>query len=69
MLTRPAARAFFGATALFVLSAGCGKATIGGAKVAAAETPKAGFSFAVFGDSRSMMQLPYRKDQEVEARS
>ena len=27
-----------------------------------------GFSFAVYGDSRSMMYLPYRKDQEAEAR-
>ena len=28
----------------------------------------AGFSFAVYGDSRSMMYLPYRSDQEAEAR-
>ncbi len=27
-----------------------------------------GFSFAVYGDSRSMMYLPYRSDQEAEAR-
>jgi hypothetical protein len=27
-----------------------------------------GFSFAVYGDSRSMMYLPYRSDQEKEAR-
>lgn len=27
-----------------------------------------GFSFAVYGDSRSMMYLPYREDQEAEAR-
>jgi hypothetical protein len=27
-----------------------------------------GFSFAVYGDSRSMMYLPYRADQEAEAR-
>ena len=26
------------------------------------------FSFAVYGDSRSMMYLPYRSDQEKEAR-
>ncbi len=26
------------------------------------------FSFAVYGDSRSMMYLPYKKDQETEAR-
>jgi len=28
----------------------------------------AGFSFAVYGDSRSMFYLPYKSDQEVEAR-
>jgi hypothetical protein len=27
-----------------------------------------GFSFAVYGDSRSMMNLPYKSDQEAEAR-
>src|SRR5271167_1429749 len=27
-----------------------------------------GFSFAVYGDSRSMMYLPYKQDQEAEAR-
>src|SRR5215469_16115805 len=27
-----------------------------------------GFSFAVYGDSRSMFYLPYRSDQEAEAR-
>jgi len=27
-----------------------------------------GFSFAVHGDSRSMMYLPYKQDQEAEAR-
>ena len=27
-----------------------------------------GFSFAVYGDSRSMMYLPYKLDQEAEAR-
>lgn len=29
---------------------------------------RAAFSFAVYGDSRSMMYLPYRADQEAEAR-
>ena len=28
----------------------------------------AGFSFAVYGDSRSMFYLPYKSDQEAEAR-
>ena len=27
-----------------------------------------GFSFAVYGDSRSMMYLPYKSDQEADAR-
>src|SRR5690242_6989447 len=27
-----------------------------------------GFSFAVYGDSRSMMYLPYKQDEEPEAR-
>ena len=31
-------------------------------------TADSGFSFAVYGDSRSMMYLPYRSDQEAEAR-
>ena len=37
---------------------------------AAEASPSAdsGFSFAVYGDSRSMMYLPYRSDQEAEAR-
>src|SRR5260370_21727246 len=39
--------------------------------IATAEAPPSagsGFSFAVYGDSRSMMYLPYRSDQEAEAR-
>jgi hypothetical protein len=28
----------------------------------------AGFSFAVYGDSRSMMQLPYKAEEEAQAR-
>jgi hypothetical protein len=37
---------------------------------AAAQQPpvNSGFSFAVYGDSRSMMYLPFRSDQEAEAR-
>lgn len=31
-------------------------------------TGETGFTFAVYGDSRSMMYLPYREDQEPEAR-
>ena len=33
-----------------------------------AQPAAAGFSFAVYGDSRSMFYLPYRSDQEAEAR-
>jgi hypothetical protein len=28
-----------------------------------------GFSFAVYGDSRSMMYLPYKQDEEPQARA
>src|SRR4029077_13872583 len=31
-------------------------------------TADSGFSFDVYGDSRSMMYLPYKADQEAEAR-
>src|SRR5208282_599676 len=33
-----------------------------------AQPAAAGFSFAVYGDSRSMFYLPYKSDQEAEAR-
>jgi len=33
-----------------------------------APAAQSGFSFAVYGDSRSMMYLPYKQDQEAEAR-
>jgi hypothetical protein len=36
--------------------------------VDARDPADAGFSFAVYGDSRSMMYLPYKADQEAEAR-
>ena len=68
MLAKTAATAFTGGVAVLIVAASCGKTTLGGEKAAAAEKPNPGFSFAVYGDSRSMMQLPYRKDQEAEAR-
>jgi hypothetical protein len=34
----------------------------------ASRPASSGFSFAVYGDSRSMMYLPYKSDQEAEAR-
>jgi hypothetical protein len=37
------------------------------ARTGAAEKAEPGFSFEVYGDSRSMMYLPYRSDQEAEA--
>jgi hypothetical protein len=43
-------------------------ATLAGPSSAQEKSTKAGFSFAVYGDSRSMMYLPYRQDQEAEAR-
>jgi hypothetical protein len=52
------------ATAFLTLCAGCGSNL-------AQQTTRpsdSGFSFAVYGDSRSMMYLPYRADQEKEAR-
>jgi hypothetical protein len=39
----------------------------GGAKNANAQQANSGFSFAVYGDSRSMMYLPYKSDQREEA--
>ena len=57
-----------------VLGAGCEKATAGGEKSTAggerpnpAQAERGGFSFAVYGDSRSMMYLPYEESQKAEA--
>jgi hypothetical protein len=55
------------AIAAFLL-AGCAKDAPADEKLRAAEEAQRGFSFAVYGDSRSMMYLPYRADQEAEAR-
>ena len=51
-----------------LLPAGCAKNAPAGAKVTAAEEAQPGFSFAVYGDSRSMMYLPYKASQKAEAR-
>src|SRR6266516_3548152 len=56
---------FFSAAALLTLCAECANAQ------SAQQAPRpaaSGFSFAVYGDSRSMMYLPYKADQEAEAR-
>jgi hypothetical protein len=47
-----------------------GAAALAGARATAQVSRPAdsGFSFAVYGDSRSMMYLPYKSDQEADAR-
>src|SRR6266705_954542 len=56
---------FFSAAALLTLCAECANAQ----SAQQAPRPAASrFSFAVYGDSRSMMYLPYKADQEAEAR-
>ena len=52
--------------ALAALCAACAAARDAKQAPRAAES---GFSFAVYGDSRSMMYLPYKADQEGEARA
>src|SRR4051794_9333787 len=54
--------------AVVVLAAGCGRTAVGGETSKAAEQNHPGFSFAVYGDSRTMMVLPDRADQEADAR-
>src|SRR5438128_146064 len=68
MTTSAAARAWGSCFAAVVLAAGCGRAAVGGETSKAPEKAAPGFSFAVYGDSRSMMVLPDRADQEAEAR-
>ena len=58
---------FVGVIAVLLL-AGCAKNAPAAAKVTAAEESGRGFSFDVYGDSRSMMYLPFKADQEAEAR-
>jgi hypothetical protein len=55
--------ALVSATAAFLMI-GCSRNTA----AINAEEPGSGFSFDVYGDSRSMMYLPYTADQEAEAR-
>src|SRR3974390_54928 len=55
---------FFALFAVFLLVAGPVAAA---EKRTAAKKPAPGFSFAVYGDSRSMMYLPYKSDQREEA--
>jgi hypothetical protein len=57
----------FATLAALTLALGAGWATAQTAKPAS-HAADSGFSFAVYGDSRSMMYLPYKSDQEAEAR-
>src|SRR5437016_754056 len=68
MTTCAAVRAWGGCFAAVVLAAGCGRAAVGGETSRAPDKAASGFSFAVYGDSRTMMVLPDRSDQEAEAR-
>ncbi len=68
MTTRMAVGAWGGCFAAIVLAAGCGRAAVGGETPRAPDRAAPGFSFAVYGDSRTMMVLPDKADQEAEAR-
>ena len=48
-----------------IFSAGC---ATGQTEKQASRPADEGFSFVVYGDSRSMMYLPYKSEQEAEAR-
>ena len=62
--SRKVVSVLFGLIAVFVLVAGPVAAA---EKSTAAKKPTPGFSFAVYGDSRSMMYLPGNSDQKEEA--
>jgi hypothetical protein len=68
MATCAAVRVWGGWFSAAVLVAGCGRAAVGGETSRAPERAASGFSFAVYGDSRSMMLLPDKERQEAEAR-
>ncbi|MDR3746784.1 MAG: metallophosphoesterase [Acidobacteriota bacterium] len=53
---------------LFVLIAALALQPLTAIAQQASHPANKGFSFAVYGDSRSMMYLPYKQDQEAEAR-
>ena len=67
MNERTVARFVAGVVACVVF-VGCRKEAGGVEQPKPAAKAETGFSFAVYGDSRSMMYLPYRADQETEAR-
>jgi hypothetical protein len=68
MTERTVARFVAGVVACVVF-VGCRKEAGGVEQPKPAAQAETGFSFAVYGDSRSMMYLPYRADQEAEARA
>ena len=41
---------------------------LAGSGLVAAQTAEAGFSFAAYGDARTMIYVPYKADQDAEAR-
>jgi hypothetical protein len=49
------------------LCTGCQKATAGSEKATPPPVTRSGFSFAAYGDSRSMMYLPYQESEKAEA--
>src|SRR5436190_16329774 len=68
MTTRVEVKAWGGCFAAVALAAGCGRAAVGVETSKASERATSGFSFALYGDSRTMMVLPDRAAQEAEAR-
>jgi hypothetical protein len=76
MIAHTMAKICLGGVIAAVMSAGCERASAdsdktkatGAEKSKAAGKAQTGFSFAVYGDSRSMMYLPYKADEEAEAR-
>jgi hypothetical protein len=64
----PGKVAQLGAVVSIAFTAGCSTQAQPAVRQQSAGTTARAFSFAVYGDSRSMMYLPYRSDQEQEAR-
>ena len=65
----PSRRVMLGAIAALPTLPGVFGAVIARAQTSlTSNSAGSGFSFAVYGDSRSMMYLPYKADQEAEAR-
>ena len=67
-MATPSALAWKSCFAVVLLAADSGRAAAGGEASKANGKARLGFSFAAYGDSRSMMVLPDKADQEAEAR-